>query len=164
MSYKYKTFVNEAYEFEISSAEVNTLDVTKSPENKYHILKNFKSFHAKITHVDNQEKKYQVEVNGNLYKVVIADQIDSLIKEMGFAVGASKEINTMIAPMPGLILEIFAVAGQSVKEGEALLTLSAMKMENSFISPRDGVIKAIHVSKDQAVDKGQLLIEFENEN
>ena len=63
--------------------------------------------------------------------------------------------------MPGLILEISVVVGQTVKENDPLLILEAMKMENSFLSPRDGVIKSIAAIKGDAVDKGQLLIEFE---
>jgi biotin carboxyl carrier protein len=63
--------------------------------------------------------------------------------------------------MPGLILEISVVVGQTVKENDNLIILGAMKMENSFLSPRDGVIKTISVLMGDAVDKGQLLIEFE---
>jgi biotin carboxyl carrier protein len=63
--------------------------------------------------------------------------------------------------MPGLILEISVVVGQSVKENDSILILGAMKMENSFLSPRDGVIKSIAVVIGDAVVKGQLLIEFE---
>jgi biotin carboxyl carrier protein len=46
--------------------------------------------------------------------------------------------------MPGLILEISVVVGQTVKENDSLLILT-MKMENSFLSPRDGIIKSISV-------------------
>jgi len=103
-------------------------------------------------------------VNNNTYEVVIADKIDLLIKEMGFTVGASKELNDLISPMPGLIIDVQVRAGQEVKEGDTLVVLSAMKMENSFVSGTDGVIKAVHVSKDDAVAKGQLLVEFEEDN
>ena len=80
---------------------------------------------------------------------------------MGFEVGLSKQVNAIKAPMPGLILEISVVVGQTVKENDNLIILGAMKMENSFVSPRDGVIKTIAVAIGDAVDKGQLLIEFE---
>ena len=63
--------------------------------------------------------------------------------------------------MPGLIIEIAVVVGQTVKENDNLIILSAMKMENSFLSPRDGVIKSIAVSVGDAVEKNQLMIEFE---
>jgi biotin carboxyl carrier protein len=76
-------------------------------------------------------------------------------------VGLTKQINAIKAPMPGLILEISVVVGQTVKENDSLLILEAMKMENSFLSPRDGIIKSISVILGDAVDKGQLLIEFE---
>ena len=80
---------------------------------------------------------------------------------MGFEVGATKQINDIKAPMPGLILDISVTVGQEVKEDEPLLILEAMKMENVFTSPRDGIIKSISVSKGDAVDKNDLLIEFE---
>lgn len=80
---------------------------------------------------------------------------------MGFTVGASKQVNAIKAPMPGLILEMSVSVGQEVKENDCLLILEAMKMENSFLSPRAGIIKSISASKGDAVEKGQLLIEFE---
>ena len=80
---------------------------------------------------------------------------------MGFEVGLAKQINAIKAPMPGLILEINVDVGQSVKENDNLLILTAMKMENSFLSPRDGVIKSIAVKVGDSVVKGELLIEFE---
>jgi biotin carboxyl carrier protein len=62
--------------------------------------------------------------------------------------------------MPGLILEISVVVGQTVKENDSLLILEAMKMEIVFLSPRDGIIKSISVGLGDTVDR-QLLIEFE---
>jgi biotin carboxyl carrier protein len=84
-----------------------------------------------------------------------------LIKDMGFELGASKQVNDIKAPMPGLILDISVEIGQEVKENDSLLILEAMKMENNLTAPRDGVIKSISVEKGDAVEKNQLLIEFE---
>ena len=80
---------------------------------------------------------------------------------MGFSVGTTKQINFILAPMPGLILEINVEVGQEVNENDNLLILEAMKMENIITSPRDGVIKSISIKKGDAVEKNQLLIEFE---
>ena len=63
--------------------------------------------------------------------------------------------------MSGLILEINVVVGQTVKENDPILILTAMKMENSLLSPREGVIKNITMSVGDSVIKGNLLIEFE---
>ena len=80
---------------------------------------------------------------------------------MGFEVEKTKQVNVIKAPMPGLILEINVEVGQTVKENDNLLILTAMKMENSLLSPRDGLIKSIAVKVGDSLTKGALLIEFE---
>ena len=164
MSNTYKTTVNEEHEFDISRDQLSQLDAVHTSQNSYHILEDNSSFKATVVSSDFSKKTYNIQVNSNNYEVVIKDEIDILIKEMGFTVGASKQLNNLISPMPGLIIDVQVTAGQEVKEGDTLVILSAMKMENSFVSHTDGVIKAVHVVKDDAVDKGQLLVEFEEEN
>ncbi len=157
----YKATVNKTETFDLNSDTIQELNAIAIEESVYHILKDHKSHKAQVTTSDFLAKKYTVKVNGNTYEVDIASQLDQLIKEMGFEVGAAKQVNAIKAPMPGLVLEISVEVGQEVQEGDNLLILEAMKMENSFTSPRAGIIKSIAVNKGQAVDKGQLLIEFE---
>lgn len=161
MNQKFRLSVNQSEIFEKTEQDIAQLDGIKTSSNSFHILHQNKPFLAKITTVDFLKKSYTVEVNQNSYTVEIANELDILIKEMGFEVGKTKQVNAIKAPMPGLILEINVSVGQEVKEGDNLLILEAMKMENSFASPRDGIIKSIAVAKGDAVDKGQLLIEFE---
>lgn len=157
----YKISVNDSFLFDINKEEVSKFDAVNTGGDDYHAFHNNAPYKATIVSSNFYQKNYTVKVNGNLYTVSIADDLDLLIKELGFEVGLSKQINVIKAPMPGLILEISVEVGQTVKEKDPLLILEAMKMENSFQSPRDGVIKSIAVSKGDAVDKGQLLIEFE---
>lgn len=161
MDKTYRLSVNNNASFTVSDSEINALDVIETQLSHYHILKDRQPFTAVIVHSDFQKKTYTVKVNGNLYQVAIASSLDHLIKDMGFTVGASKQINSIKAPMPGLILQISVSVGQEVQENECLLILEAMKMENSFLSPRAGIIKSIAAKKGDAVEKGQLLIEFE---
>ena len=161
MSIGYKINVNDTFHFDMDQESVSQLDAVSVGLNQFHILQENTSFKAAITEADFNQKKYTVVVNGNSYTVAIANPLDILIKEMGFETGLAKQVNAIKAPMPGLILEISVVVGQSVKENDNLIILGAMKMENSFLSPRDGIIKSISVSMGDAVDKGQLLIEFE---
>ncbi|MCB0443032.1 MAG: acetyl-CoA carboxylase biotin carboxyl carrier protein subunit [Flavobacterium sp.] len=161
MNQKFRLSVNQSEAFEKTKQDIAQFDGINTSSNSFHILHQNKPFLAKITAADFLKKTYTVEVNHNSYTVEIANELDILIKEMGFEVGKTKQINAIKAPMPGLILEINVSVGQEVKENENLLILEAMKMENSFASPRDGVIKSIAVAKGDAVDKGQLLIEFE---
>lgn len=161
MSNHYKLNVNNAFQFDVESDVVAQLDAVSVEKNKFHILKNNTPYQAEIIAADFINKTYTVKVNNSTYTVAIANALDMLIKEMGFEVGAAKQVNAIKAPMPGLILEISVAVGQEVKENDPLLILEAMKMENSIVSPRDGVIKSISMTKGAAVEKGALLIEFE---
>jgi biotin carboxyl carrier protein len=161
MSIGYKVNVNDTFHFDLEKESVSQLDAVRVETDKFHVLHENTPFQAEIITSDFLQKSYTVKVNNNTYTVAISNPLDILIKEMGFETGLAKQVNFIKAPMPGLILEISVVVGQTVKENDNLIILGAMKMENSFLSPRDGVIKTISVLMGDAVDKGQLLIEFE---
>ena len=61
------------------------------------------------------------------------------------------------APMPGNILDVRVSAGQSVKAGDILFILEAMKMENEIVAPRDGTLTSVCVSRGQVVETGAVL-------
>ena len=65
------------------------------------------------------------------------------------------------APMPGTIVNVVVSAGQSVKSGDVLLVLEAMKMENEIMAPRDGVVAGVHVTKGESVDSGKALVSLQ---
>lgn len=158
---KYSVSVNGSEFTEINSESLNTLDVITTANNDYHLLLNNKSFTAQITANHFYKKTYEVTVNNTAYTVVIENDLDRLIKQMGFEQSSNKQINKIKAPMPGLILDISVSVGQQVNEGDNLLILEAMKMENSITAPRDGVIKSLAIAINDTVDKNQLLLEFE---
>ncbi len=62
------------------------------------------------------------------------------------------------APMPGTIVSVNVSEGQSVKKGDVLVVLEAMKMENEIKAPRDGSISSVAVSKGASVDTGATLV------
>lgn len=162
MSVPYKVTVNETFHFDFETESISQLNAVSIETNKFHILDQNLPYKAEIISSDFNQKKYTVRVNHNIYYVAISNPLDTLIKEMGFEVGKTKLVNFIKAPMPGLILEINVIVGQTVKENDNLLILTAMKMENSFLSPREGIIKKIAISVGDSVVKGDLLIEFEH--
>ncbi|MGL5088163.1 MAG: biotin/lipoyl-containing protein [Cetobacterium sp.] len=62
------------------------------------------------------------------------------------------------APMQGLVVSIDVTVGTSVKVGDTLLVLEAMKMENPIVSPVNGVIQSITINKGDTVDGGTVLL------
>jgi len=161
MGNKFKVKVNNSLEFDISDENISKLDVVKIAESKYHVLQNNKPFKAELVDANFNRKKYTIKINNQNYQVDISNPLDLLINKLGFTFGHIKHINSIKAPMPGLILDILVEEGQKVKEDDGLIILEAMKMENIITSPRDAVIKSVSVSKGDAIDKGYLLIEFE---
>jgi len=63
----------------------------------------------------------------------------------------------ILSPLPGTVLRVNVSAGQSVKAGEVLMVLEAMKMENDIVAPEDGVVSAVNVKQGDTVQSGDLL-------
>ena len=76
----------------------------------------------------------------------------------------SKPVNTVAgnlkieAPMPGKILAIKTSIGQTVKRGDVVLVLEAMKMENEIVATESGVVASINVAVGDMVESGSLLV------
>ena len=160
MGKDFKVKINESFEFDLKDSDIKKLDSLKLSDTTFHVLNNNKSFNVQLKKSNATKKEVVIQVNLNNYTVKIENQLDHLIKEMGFSVGATKKDNTIKAPMPGLILSVNVKEGQEVVEGETLMILEAMKMENSITAPKDGIIKTVHIKSGGAVEKGELMIEM----
>ena len=78
-------------------------------------------------------------------------------------VSASGDTNVIEAPMPGLVKAVFAAPGQSVKEGDRLAILEAMKMEHSLLAARDGVVAEVLADAGSQVEAGAALVRLEDD-
>ena len=74
---------------------------------------------------------------------------------------ASTTQGAVKTPLPGVILQVKCNVGDTVKRGQTLIILEAMKMENNIDAERGGVVKSIHVQKGATVMEGDLLIVIE---
>lgn len=118
-------------------------------------------------------KNYTITVNGNMYDVTVEENNGTQTASAPRAaapVAAPKAAPAKPAapagaqggvkvnsPMPGKILAIKANAGQTVKRGDVILLLEAMKMENEVVAPQDGTIASINVATGDMVEAGAVL-------
>ena len=63
----------------------------------------------------------------------------------------------VVSPMPGTILDVKVSQGASVKKGDILMILEAMKMENEIVAPEDGTVAQVNVQKGASVNSGDVL-------
>jgi pyruvate carboxylase subunit B len=98
----------------------------------------------------------QATVNGTTFNVRM-DVSDSKGQGNSAQPVAAKAAAPVNAQVPGVVLSVDTQAGDSVKEGDVVLVLEAMKMPVQVVAPAAGVIQAVHVEKGQQVAAGELL-------
>jgi len=99
--------------------------------------------------------------NGISYFCKVEDKRLAKIKNVLGTVDITEKDSELKSPMPGLVSEIRIKEGDSVKSGQGIIVIEAMKMENELRAQHDGIIKFVHVQEKQSVDQDQLLVEFE---
>lgn len=119
-------------------------------------------------------KNYRITVNGTAYDVAVEELGASAAPATPVAApaapvaaapaapvapAASGNAGSIVvsAPMPGKILNVKANVGASVKKGDVVLILEAMKMENEVVAPEDGTIASINVAAGDSVEAGDTL-------
>ena len=130
-------------------------------------------------------KKYNVTVNGTTYEVVVEEvggvqsaPVFTAPTPVAAPVAAPAPVapaaapapapaapkaqgtagaNSVTAPMPGTILDVKVSVGQSVKKGDVICVLEAMKMENDIPAPCDGVVASVNVQKGASVSANDII-------
>lgn len=119
-------------------------------------------------------KTYTITVNGTPYNVTVEEGASSAPVSAPISAPApvtpsapapapkasapaSAGSVSVDAPMPGNILDVKVTNGASVKKGDVIMVLEAMKMENDIVAPQDGTVASINVNKGDTVDAGQTL-------
>jgi biotin carboxyl carrier protein len=129
---------------------------------------------------DIEEQTATVEVNGTPYQVELVNEVYKPITSKPVATIAAPSVsqvapatvtppksatptsgNVIKSPLPGAVLDIFVKVGDSVKQGQHVLKLEAMKMENNIDADHDGIVKEVRVHKNDSVMEGDILIVFQ---
>ncbi|MGI3165889.1 acetyl/propionyl/methylcrotonyl-CoA carboxylase subunit alpha [Pseudooceanicola sp. 200-1SW] len=88
--------------------------------------------------------------------------LDQVLPGQGADEGAGGDV--ILAPMPGLLRQLFAAPGDTVAAGQRLAILEAMKMEHALVAPRDGIVAEILTTEGGQVEAGAALIRLEAED
>ena len=97
------------------------------------------------------------ELNGQPRAVSVSDRaVGATIKRHPKA--DPENSNHIAAPMPGKVSSVGVKVGQTVKSGDRLLSIEAMKMETAVYSPRDGQVAEVHVEAGAVVEARDLLL------
>lgn len=156
----YKVII-KGQEFTVTEQDLDNLDVSFDKNTKtYQILDEGKSY--KVSHLDERShgKIQELQINDLKMEAAILDPLDQLVDSMGLSKLDEHKSKNIMAPMPGLILDIMCKEGDHIEEGNSLLILEAMKMENVIKAEGSGTIGKIHNEIGNSVEKGQLIIEI----
>ncbi|MBS1197927.1 MAG: gcdC [Proteobacteria bacterium] len=131
------------------------------------------------------QKQYEVEVdvvsggvayvivNGEPYEVYFEKQGEAQVvtsatksvavptKPKASAISVATAAHHIIAPIPGLILDISVKEGDAVKPGQVVVVIDAMKMENKIVATEHGTVRQIHVDKGAQVGTGHVIMVIE---
>lgn len=164
------------FQFEVTQTQEGTLVMRIEDDGEprpYHV-----DFAAVHSHPDTGEGLYSIIVDGKSYQLYVERA------DMGYRVAiwrhrfdmqvfTKREWDLMkiaprhaahswpiiiTAPMPGLVKNVLVADGESVKSGQRLLVLEAMKMENDINAPRDGRVSRVHVEPATVVEGGKPLV------
>lgn len=116
-------------------------------------------------------RKFLVKVNNQQFEVELEEVKSSRQPEKpvekvakpssnGSSTAAPVSANgeKVVAPMPGNILKVNVNKGDTVKRGQVLLVLEAMKMENEITAPADGKVTDVKVEKGQCISAGDVMV------
>ncbi|MBX7158962.1 MAG: ATP-grasp domain-containing protein [Acidimicrobiia bacterium] len=130
---------------------------------------------ARITSVDVDSGDILIEVGGLASACTIVTSGDTTYVRGWAARSCLVEIPRFVdhaaeaagggptAPLPGTVSVVAVAAGDSVKAGQTLVVLEAMKMEHTITAPADAVVSAVHVGVGDSVDQHAVLVDLEVE-
>ncbi|HRS53151.1 MAG TPA: biotin/lipoyl-binding protein [Bacteroidales bacterium] len=141
---------------------------------KYQFKINGNNYDVQI--VSFEDGKATIEVNGTSYEVEVDKNIQTIktpkLVRSNYPASADavagptrtspptepKGAGIIKSPLPGLILKVLVNKGDTVKIGQKLIILEAMKMENSIEATKDGKITSLMVKEGDSVMEGDILL------
>jgi biotin carboxyl carrier protein len=128
-------------------------DAVAVSSGNYSILINGKSFEVRVERLGAELRAITA---GRDSTVVIQDEREWRRNRGGSVEAEGRQ--QVLAPMPGKIVRVLVSAGDSVRAGQGLLVVEAMKMQNEIRAPKSGTIDRVRVVEGQTVNAGEVVV------
>lgn len=145
-------------QYQIGEKKISAMAHQKG-KNEFLIEYNYRIHHLILLEKFSQDE-FLVSLNGKACTASIKNDKTLLLEKLGMQENVGLKISSVIAPMPGTVLEIKVKVGDRVEKNDVLLVLEAMKMENTIKSPTSGCVSSVNVREGEGVEKNQVLLQF----
>jgi len=128
-------------------------DVVEVEPNIFSVLVGGEGFEVRVEQVP---QGVRIWVDGREY---LAELDDPRQWQRGASgVSGAEGLQRVFAPMPGKVVRLLVKPQSTVKAGQGLLVVEAMKMQNEIKSPKEGKVEKVNVNEGQAVNVGEILL------
>jgi biotin carboxyl carrier protein len=135
------------------------VDIIMVENGVYSIIYNGSSFNVELIEGEGP-KKYVINTFAKTFNAEIIDAESKYIQSRNKGFDQAGE-NIISSPMPGKIVRIPVSVGESVKAGQNLIVVEAMKMQSEFKSTGDKIVKEILVKEGDTVNAHQIMLKLE---
>jgi biotin carboxyl carrier protein len=140
------------YEITLDARTVH-VDAVRSGPTVYSVIEDGQQFEAMVD--EKGAHGFDILVAGRIFHLEALDERTRLLSQGAAPVLTGPQ--TITAEMPGKVVKVVVASGGSVREGQGVVLIEAMKMENEIPSPIEGVVTEVAVSEGQTVEAGALL-------
>jgi len=105
-------------------------------------------------------RRYRVAIGEREFEYEVLTEVESVARVAAQAAGGASRLE---APIPGKVVAVHVVPGDTVEAGQPIVVLEAMKMENELAAERQGIVASVHVEPGQTVEGGAALVDLEAE-
>ena len=121
---------------------------------QYTLLRDGKRLDVAVIRVD---EKFYIDVDSHLLEAREVVDDPTVIDNLDH----SGEKDKVYAPMPGKVVKLMVAVGDSVKAGQQMVIVEAMKMENPVVAAADGTVKAVNFKEGDQVDTESAIVELD---
>lgn len=160
-SKEYAFRIGENNTYIINDEELNTY-LEETPDGFTFMNVNGVSYPLEI--ISQKQNEYEILINGITYCFSVETPF-SLQRRKLISSQANESTTILLkAPMPGKILDVLVKTGDTVKAGDTLVILEAMKMQNAILASTKAIVKKVVVKVGDTTSKSDLLIELEKDS